>query len=34
MDFELQDAIEILGRTPSTLDAMLRDIPEAFLESE
>ena len=31
MDFELQDAIEILGRTPPTLDAMLRDIPEAFL---
>jgi hypothetical protein len=31
MEFELQDAIEILGRTPSTLDSMLREIPEAWL---
>ena len=31
MDFELQDAIEILGRTPATLNAMLRDVPEVWL---
>ena len=31
MEFELQHAIEILGRTPSTLDSMLRDIPEPWL---
>jgi DinB superfamily len=31
MDFELQHAIEILRRTPSTLDSMLRGLPEAWL---
>jgi len=31
MDFELQDAIEILGRTPATLNAMLGDVPEMWL---
>ena len=31
MEFVLQDAIEILKRTPSTLNSMLREIPEAWL---
>ena len=31
MDFELQHAIEFLSRTPSTLNSMLRDIPEVWL---
>ena len=31
MEFELQHAIELLGRTPSTLNSMLRGIPEAWL---
>lgn len=31
MDFELQHAIEILSRTPATLNSMLRDIPEPWL---
>jgi len=31
MEFELQHAIEILGRTPSTLNSMLRGIPEPWL---
>jgi hypothetical protein len=31
MDFELQDAIEILKRTPATLDSMLRGLPESWL---
>ena len=31
MEFELQHAIAILGRTPSTLDSMLRGIPEVWL---
>jgi DinB superfamily len=31
MDFELQQAKEILGRTPSTLDSMLRDLPDVWL---
>ena len=31
MDFELRQAKEILERTPSTLNAMLRELPEAWL---
>ena len=31
MDFELQHAIEILSRTPATLNSMLRDLPEPWL---
>jgi hypothetical protein len=31
MEFELQQAMEILKRTPATLNAMLRDVPEAWL---
>ena len=31
MQFELQDAIEILSRTPATLNSMLRDISEPWL---
>jgi len=31
MEFELQHAIELLGRTPSTLNSMLRDIPDVWL---
>ena len=31
MDFELQQAKEILGRTPSTLNSLLRELPEAWL---
>ncbi len=28
MQFDLDSALEILGRTPKTLDALLRDLPE------
>jgi hypothetical protein len=31
MEFELQHAIELLGRTPSTVNSMLRGIPEGWL---
>ena len=31
MEFELQHAMELLGRTPSTLNSMLRDMPEVWL---
>ena len=31
MDFELERAKEILGRTPATLNAMLRGVSEAWL---
>ena len=31
MDFELPNAIEILRRTPATLDSLLRDLPEPWL---
>jgi hypothetical protein len=31
MDFELEDAMELLERTPSTLNSMLREIPEVWL---
>lgn len=31
MDFELQHAIDLLSRTPSTLNSMLRDVPEVWL---
>ena len=31
MDFELQHAIELLSRTPATLNSMLRDLPEPWL---
>jgi len=31
MEFDLQDAMELLGRTPSTLNSMLREIPEVWL---
>jgi hypothetical protein len=31
MEFELQQAIEILERTPATLNSMLRDVPEVWL---
>ena len=31
MNFELQHAIELLSRTPATLNSMLREIPEAWL---
>ena len=31
MDFQLQHAIDLLGRTPSTLNSMLRDVPESWL---
>ena len=31
MDFELEHAKEILGRTPATLNAMLRGVSEAWL---
>jgi DinB superfamily len=30
MDFNLQDTILLLGRTPATLDALLRDLPESW----
>jgi hypothetical protein len=29
--FEMEDAVAILARTPSTLDAMLRDLPEGWI---
>jgi hypothetical protein len=31
MDFQLQHAIDLLSRTPSTLNSMLRDLPEWWL---
>ena len=31
MDFELAQAIEILQRTPATLNSLLRDLPEPWL---
>lgn len=31
MEFELEDAKEILGRTPATLNAMLRGVSEVWL---
>ncbi|HEY0761695.1 MAG TPA: DinB family protein [Pyrinomonadaceae bacterium] len=31
MEFELEHAKEILGRTPATLNAMLRGVPEVWL---
>jgi DinB superfamily len=31
MEFELAQAIEILRRTPATLNALLRDLPEPWL---
>jgi len=31
MEFELQQAIDLLERTPSTLNSMLRDVPEVWL---
>ncbi len=31
MDFDLQQAIELLSRTPSTLNSMLCDLPESWL---
>lgn len=31
MEFELAHAIEILQRTPATLDSLLRDLPEPWL---
>jgi hypothetical protein len=31
MEFELAQAIEILQRTPATLNALLRDLPEPWL---
>ena len=31
MEFELAQAIEVLKRTPATLDSLLRDLPEPWL---
>src|SRR4026209_3033895 len=31
MDFQLQHAIDLLSRTPATLNSMLRDVPESWL---
>lgn len=31
MEFELEQAIEVLKRTPATLDSLLRDLPEPWL---
>ena len=31
MDFQLQHAIDLLSRTPATLNSMLRDVPELWL---
>ena len=31
MEFELAHAIEVLRRTPATLNALLRDLPEPWL---
>ena len=30
MDFDLQDSIVLLARTPSTLNALLRDLPDTW----
>ena len=31
MEFQIEHAVEILSRTPATLDALLRDLPESWL---
>lgn len=33
MDFQLEQSVEILRRTPSTLDALLRDLPDAWVSN-
>jgi len=33
MEFELQHAIQILRRTPATLNSLLRDLPEPWLNN-
>jgi|SRR5579863_718707 len=33
MNFDLQNSIALLARTPSTLDALLRDLPGAWLSA-
>src|SRR5258705_11062369 len=33
MEFQLDQAREILGRTPVTLNSLLRDVPETWLHS-
>jgi len=32
MDFNLEDTIAVLARTPATLDALLRDLPESWTQ--
>jgi len=32
MDFNLEDTIALLARTPATLDALLRDLPESWTQ--
>ncbi len=34
MEFRTDSAIEILGRTPATLNAILRDVPDEWLMSD
>jgi hypothetical protein len=34
MDFQLDDAIAVLSRTPATLDAMLRGLPEPWVRGD
>jgi len=31
VEFQIEHAVEILSRTPATLDALLRDLPESWL---
>jgi hypothetical protein len=33
MEFQLDDAVEILSRTPDTLNRLLRDLPEPWLNN-
>ena len=34
MEFQLEEAIEILGRTPETLRVLLKDLPEAWVTAD
>jgi uncharacterized damage-inducible protein DinB len=34
MEFNLEEAVEILGRTPATLNALLKDLPDGWVTSD
>src|SRR5256885_777547 len=33
MQYQMQDAVAVLSRTPATLDAMLRGLPDCWLQA-